>query len=438
MSVASNRVIVIGGGIAGLVAAIELERRGRPVLLLEQHEELGGRVRSRRVDGFRIDRGFQVLFTAYPVLTRYLDLTALDLHAFQPAARIASPTGTSVLGDALRDPSVLAETVLSSHVRVSDVWRLLRLRRLATHLDPEACFAPEFANMSTREFLEARGFGDATIDRFFAPFYGGILLDRSLESSAAVLLFTFRMLALGETALPARGMGAIALQLRERLRLAEVRTGVRVTALRAERGRTTGVEAADGTVHEASDVVLATEAPVARTLAATAGVTLEALPTRALGCATVYLASETPVLPGRALTLNAADHAVISHAVTVSDVAPSYAPPGQHLVAMTAVGEAALIGDSALERAAISELAMMRRSGVPGGVRLVAIERVPYSQFAHPPGYASRRPIASTPLRGLWLGGEALHSSSLDGAARSGVAVADAITGAEVPVSTAP
>lgn len=428
MSFASNRVIVVGGGIAGLVAAIELERRGRPVLLLEREPELGGRVRSRRVEGFRIDRGFQVLFTAYPVLGQYLDLTALDLRRFQPAARIALPTGTSVLGDALRDPSVLVETVLSAHVPVGDIWRLLRLRRLATRLTVEQCFAAEYAGQSTRDFLAARGFSPATIDRFFAPFYGGILLDHTLASSASVLLFTFRMMALGDTAVPARGMGAIAAQLRDRLRLAEVRTGEAVRAVQVAGGRVRGVEMEGGTVHEGSDVVLATEAPAAATLAATAGVALPALPDRHLGCTTLYFACEAPVLPGRALTLNASDHPVISHAVTVSDVAPEYAPAGQHLLAMTAVGEGAVLADGTLERAARGELAMMRRSSVPSGVRLLAVERVPYSQFAHPPGYAQRRPTPQTPLPGLWFGGEALHSSSLDGAARAGVMAAEAVT----------
>ena len=95
---------------------------------------------------------------------------------------------------------VLLETVLSSHIPVSDIWRLLRLRRLATSLRHEACFAPEYAGVSTREFLRTRGFTTATIEHFFAPFYGGILLDRHLESSAAVLLFTFGMLATGARA----------------------------------------------------------------------------------------------------------------------------------------------------------------------------------------------------------------------------------------------
>ncbi len=424
MTFPPNRVIIVGGGIAGLVAATELERRGRPVLLLEREEDLGGRVRSRRIDEFRIDRGFQVLFTAYPVLTSYLDLGALELRSFEPAARIALPSGTSVIGDALRQPSLLLETVLSAHIPVVDVWRLMRLRRLAMQLTEDACFGEAYADHSTRDFLEEWGFTRATIDRFFAPFYGGILLDRSLESSASVLLYTFGMLARGDTAVPARGMGAIAEQLRGRLRFAEVRTRAQVVSVVVEAGRAAGVALADGSVHPGAEVVICTDAPAAASLALTAGVSVPRLPTGALGCTTVYLASSTSLLPGRALTLNAVEHPVISHAVTISDVAPEYSPPGQHLIAMTAIGEAAVLGDQVLERAAISELAMMRRASVHSAVRVVAIERVPYSQFAQPPGYPSHRPSAATTLPGLWYGGEGLHSSSLDGAARAGQAVA--------------
>jgi phytoene dehydrogenase-like protein len=423
-----NRVIIVGGGIAGLIAATELERRGRPVLLLEREGEIGGRVRTRRVGDFRIDRGFQVLFTAYPVLTSYLNLGALELRAFEPAARIALPTGTSVIGDALRQPSLVVETVLSAHIPVADVWRLLRLRRLATHLGDTACFAAPYAGKSTREFLVAWGFTPATIDRFFAPFYGGILLDRSLESSASVLLFTFGMLARGATAVPARGMGAIAEQLRSRLRFADVRTHADVASVVVEDGRAVGVQLADGSFERGADVLLCAEAPATRALAQGVGVEIPHLPSRALGCTTVYLASREPLLPGRSLTLNAAEHPVISHAITISDVAPEYAPVGQHLIAMTAIGEAALLTDQSLERSAVSELAMMRRASVHEPVQVVAIERVPYSQFVHPPGYALQRPSAATTLPGLWYGGEGLHSSSLDGAARAGLLAATSLS----------
>jgi phytoene dehydrogenase-like protein len=73
------QILVIGGGVAGLVCARTLHRKGYEVTLIEADDGLGGRVRSDRVEGFTLDRGFQVLFTAYPAAQRQLDFTALDL-----------------------------------------------------------------------------------------------------------------------------------------------------------------------------------------------------------------------------------------------------------------------------------------------------------------------------------------------------------------------
>ncbi|MEY4855257.1 MAG: hypothetical protein RLZZ97_87, partial [Gemmatimonadota bacterium] len=81
-------IIIVGAGVAGLICAIEIHRAGRPILVLDAAPEVGGRVRSTTRDGLVFDHGFQVLFTAYPTLRRYLDLDALATRKFLPAARI--------------------------------------------------------------------------------------------------------------------------------------------------------------------------------------------------------------------------------------------------------------------------------------------------------------------------------------------------------------
>ena len=96
-------VFVAGGGLAGLVAARRLAARGANVRLSEQASDVGGRVRSRYEDGYTFDRGFQVLFTAYPAAKRELDLASLDLREFTPGATLARPGHRSVLADPLRE-----------------------------------------------------------------------------------------------------------------------------------------------------------------------------------------------------------------------------------------------------------------------------------------------------------------------------------------------
>ena len=459
-------VVIVGAGVSGLTCALAVARAGRRVLVLEREPEVGGRVRSRLVDGYVVDRGFQVLFTAYPTLARALGLgdaagapgdgaRRLALRRFAPAARLVTRRGASLVGDALRDPRLFAPTVLAGALSPADKLRLLMLRRLAMSLSVDDCFAPAYDAVPAREFLRARGVSARAVSRFFAPFYGGILLDPALGTSAAVLLFTFKMLSEGDTAVPAAGMGDVARRLAEQLPAGTVRTGVAVEAVLAEGGRAAGVRTRDGLVIVADDVVLATEAPAARHLAGTAGAALTA-PDDALGCTTVWFAAggATPPLPGRAIWLNAAGHEeaalvptptpgggpAVSHAVTMTEVAPEYAAAdarhGRHLVAATAVGPAAALGDGELVPRMRAELAAMRHAaGLDDGPALipVAVERVPYAQFAQPPGARARRTPASAGLPGLWRASETAHSSSLEGAARGGALAAEALFAQPAP-----
>ena len=122
-------VVVAGGGLAGLVAARHLAEAGAEVELFEARERVGGRVRTRTVDGHTLDRGFQVLFTAYPAARRELDFEALDLRRFAPGATIARPNHRSTLADPLGDPGAALPTLLNRDVRTADKLRLFRLQR---------------------------------------------------------------------------------------------------------------------------------------------------------------------------------------------------------------------------------------------------------------------------------------------------------------------
>jgi phytoene dehydrogenase-like protein len=428
MTPSSPTTVIVGAGIAGLIAAIDLHRAGRAVTVLEAAPEPGGRVRTTVRDGFRLDHGFQVLFTAYPVLNAYLDHATLDLREFLPAARIVRESGAPALvGDALADRSLLLPSLMGRAVPVRDLWRMLQLRRAAMMLSVDTIFEPRYARLSTREFLRAWGFSPRTIDGFFAPFYGGILLDRSLSTRASVLLFTFKMLAEGRTAVPAAGMGAIPAQLAAQLPAGSVRCDTRVRALDVQEGTARGVVLDDGSVLPADTVVLATDLLTAHALTDTVRVRLDE-PRAVLGCTTLYYACERAVLPGRALWLNARRDATVSHAVTITDVAPSYAPAGRHLVSATVLGEAATRDDATLDAAVRSDLARMAPAPTPMAFERLAICRVPVAQYAQPvlDGDVAV-PTARTPLRGLVRASEVLHSSSLDGAARGGQMAARAV-----------
>jgi phytoene dehydrogenase-like protein len=425
---ASEPTLIVGAGIAGLMCARELVRSGRSVLVLEKESEVGGRVRTSVRDGFLIDHGFQVLFSAYPTLSAALDLSALQLREFAPAARIAGASKEpALIGDALADLSLLWPTLAAAPLSLTDKWRMLRLRYVATSLSFDECFAPRFDSVSTRDFLKARGFSAAAISHFFAPFYGGILLDRSLESAASVLLYTFKMLAEGRTTVPAHGMGAIAEQLAAALPPTSVRTGATVVrVLRDGDGRARGVTLDTGEEVQGAAVVLACDPPAIAHLATTARVHVAA-PSAGLGCTTVYLRSNAPLLSGEALWLNAASDATVSHAITISNVAPTYAPAGSALTAATMLGASAVLDDTDLIPRVRADLAHMGRNRECATAELLAVWRVPYSQYVQPPGTVGRRVSARTSAAGLFLASECVHTSSLEGAARGGMAAAQAV-----------
>lgn len=249
--------IVVGAGLAGLACGRELGRAGRSVLVLEAADRVGGRVATDSVNGFRIDRGFQVYNDAYPEGRRQLDLAALRLGRFEAGALVASGGRLRRVADPWRNPVAAVAAVLSGTVGIGDALRTARLRRdslaaLKAGLDPDAPAAA--AERTTAEELAARGFSPSFISRFFVPFFGGVFLEQRLETAAAVFLFDFAMFALGRACLPAGGMAAIPARLaaglpEESLRLAS-------PVRRVEPGR---VELASGEVLTAGEVVVATD-----------------------------------------------------------------------------------------------------------------------------------------------------------------------------------
>ena len=257
-------VIVAGAGLAGLVAARRLADAGADVTVYEERPGVGGRVRTETVDGFTLDRGFQVLFTAYPAVRAELDLEALDLRYFTPGAVIARPGSRSVLSDPLRDPRSLLASLRNDEVTLTDKARTLLLRQHVGTRDEVEIFGSH--DRSIRSYLRQWGFSDGYVENFVAPFYGGITLDRSLSTSKRVFEYTFKSLSEGRIAVPAAGIQAIPEQLAARARAegASIRSGDPVESI-ADHGDAVTVEPPSGRV-DADAVVIATDPREAKRL----------------------------------------------------------------------------------------------------------------------------------------------------------------------------
>lgn len=326
-------VLIIGGGLAGLTCARLLDGWRIPVTLLEASDGVGGRVRSDIVDGYILDRGFQVLFDAYPAVQRQLNAAALDLKAFDPGAIICANGRRTTLTDPLRDPDLDAklEAGLTGAVSLADKRKTIRLALDLKFKSVDQILAGR--DTSSYVFLKGRGFSDRIIDLFFRPFYGGVLFDRELLTSAKCLKFDFKMLADGNACLPSGGMGMIAQQLAgDLIERGVVRLNTRVAELLTEEEKIVGVRLENGEELRASAVVLATAAPEAARLSACA------MPSGARGTVTLYYTGDAPFYRERKLLLNAAPGAFVNNAQLLTNVAPSYAPPGKHLLAATVIG----------------------------------------------------------------------------------------------------
>lgn len=108
------KIAIVGAGLAGLTCAKVLAEANAEVEVFEASDGVGGRVRTDELAGFRLDRGFQVYFTAYPTARRHLDHDALELRAFDSGAVVCRGRERSVLSDPRRDPGSLVPSLLSN------------------------------------------------------------------------------------------------------------------------------------------------------------------------------------------------------------------------------------------------------------------------------------------------------------------------------------
>ncbi len=329
-------VLIVGAGLAGLSCARRLHQEGVHFQVLEGSDGLGGRVRTDRLEGFQLDRGFQVFQTAYPEARRVLDYQALGLKAFAPGALVFFDGRLHRLVDPVRQPRQALAALFSPVGTLADKLRVAKLRWRVSQGAPEDLFQrPE---TSTLAALRAYGFSEGMIDHFFRPFYTGVFFDRHLDSSSRMFEFVFRMLAQGDAALPAAGIGAIPAQLAAGLPTGSIRT--KAPVVRVEEGR---VLLSSGEEIEGRLTVLATDG------AETVRLLGRMEPFATVDCACLYFAAAKPPITEPLLVLDGENTGPVTNLAVLSNVAPSYAPPGTSLMQATVAGNPGL-SDPDLEK----------------------------------------------------------------------------------------
>lgn len=210
-----KNIYIIGAGISGLIAAYELERSGFSPIILEASESVGGRVRTDSEKGFLLDRGFQVLLTAYPEAKRYLDFDKLNLKMFVPGAIVFKPGDFFAIHDPLRNPMKLLNMAFSKIGTLQDKFKILSLTNSLKKKTEEQIFGE--LSIPTIDFLRNYGFSESILDNFFQPFFKGIFLENELHTSSRMFNFVFRMFSIGFAAIPENGMQEIPKQLKSKL-----------------------------------------------------------------------------------------------------------------------------------------------------------------------------------------------------------------------------
>lgn len=211
-----QKIAIIGAGLSGLVAAINLEQAGFQPQIFEATDRVGGRVKTDYRDGYAFDHGFQVLLTQYPATKKYLNYDLLDLEHFYPGAVIYNDGRQDKIGDPLRQFSLLFPTLTSKIGSVADKLKILKLNTELKKKSFDKIFLAE--EKTTLQYLKDYGFSNDIIHNFFKPFFTGIFLEHELKTSSRKFEFVYKMFGEGSAAIPKKGIQAIPNQLMAKLK----------------------------------------------------------------------------------------------------------------------------------------------------------------------------------------------------------------------------
>lgn len=398
---------MVGAGVAGLSAARHLCRAGVSVLVCEAGEQIGGRVRTDEISGFRLDRGFQVLLPAYPEIRREVDTSALMLRPFATGLVCATAAGRRWLAGPRHGRPAALDTLgfAAAHPLGSATLAVLSLRDA---LVPASLAGRVDLAGSAGEELRRWRVSDPVTNDVLRPLLAGVFLDPALAVPARLFHLIWRCFLRGGAALPAAGMQALPSQLARALPDGSVRTSTQISEASGS-----GVVAADGEHIRARAVVLATDGITAARLAPG----LRAPAWHAV--TTFYYRAPSSPLGVPILAVDGLDDLLLSTAV-LSDVAPSYAPAGSALVTASVPGRA----DAGLEPRVRRRLARLYETAT-GDWELIAAYPITSALPVLRGGEPFRRPVRLAP--GRYVCGDHRDTPSVQGALFSGRRAASAV-----------
>lgn len=249
----SYDVIVIGGGLTGLNATRGLLQAGKSVLLIDDRAHLGGRLQTEMYEGLPLDHGFQVILTRYPQASKLL-LPGLDVHPFDAGAFVRFGTTWQLISDPLQHPLDAFATLLSPIATVWDKILIIRLKLKLRFSTFQSIFSAS-NDQSTYQFLVSFGFSEQFIENFFRPFFGGVFLEKNLDTSSKFFKFVFKSFSEGLVAVPRQGIQQLIQSILPSAKKGcEVRLKAKVVSTSLS-GSIYNVALEDGSTYQASKVV---------------------------------------------------------------------------------------------------------------------------------------------------------------------------------------
>lgn len=401
-------IAIVGAGLAGLAAAKELVSGGHEVQVFEASDGVGGRVRTDAVDGFLLDRGFQIMLSAYPECQDALDYSALELCTFEPGARIRWNGEFHRLGDPLRQPLTVLDTLRAPIGSPIDKARILAFRLACARGTEEEIWKGVGTTAAVR--FEKAGFSDNMIERFLRPLFAGITLDPDLQGSSQVVEFVFRMLSAGDAVVPAHGMGQISEQLAASIPAGSLHLNARVVE-----ATPTSITVEGDSKQSFDAVVIAADASEAARLSGSPDPGWN-------GVTSVWYSSAEPVFDEPILGLNGEGVSPINSLAPMSAVSSAYAPAGQHSFVVSSPSL-----DAELPAAMHAQLEQWFGTKAQQFTQL-RVDRIEKAQPKQLPGHNARAALSTDD--GLWLAGDHRRDASLNGAIGSGRATAEAVVAA--------
>jgi phytoene dehydrogenase-like protein len=412
MQAKNGKTIIVGGGLAGLTCAKVLAENGLDFVLCEANALPGGRVKSRKsADGYILDRGFQVLVDSYPTARRHLDFKSLGGGRFRAGALFVGGGEPVTMENPLKNPLGLFHAARPAiRERVMDASDMIRLGGLV--LESFVCRKDD---ISASDLLVKRGFSRKFLENFARPFFGGVLLDPDLQTSAALLREYLQRFATGRALLPGEGIGSIGRQLAEWLPAGAVHYNSSVAAILCKGGHASGVRLQEGETLDATHVIVATDEPAACRLLG------HGVPRRGRPTAVHYFAASRAWYTGAWLCLppRVAERAVV-HAALLTNVAPTLAPPGSHLWSVTVASDHERAADAGWVAREVAGWFNAR----PDELRHIAYVTVPYAVPEQFTGFSRRPPAWGELPTGVHVAGDAVSGASIDAAMASGEAAA--------------